>query len=122
MNAVMVTGYLNGDAKIGYTPAQVRKAVFDLVVDIGGGAHVPWRCEIEDDTLIARSEPYLTSGRPVILKCELSGRPYEERGVQKSWTKFLRVVAAEFPQRSAPKKDEGKADDKSSAPAEAASA
>jgi hypothetical protein len=119
MNSVIVTGYLNADAEERFTPKAERKYHFDVVVDVGGG-HVPWQCVMDDAALIERHWTFLTSGRPCILECKLSGLPVVEHGRVKYWSRFLRVVAAEFPNRGGAKKDEAKADEKTSTPAEAA--
>lgn len=120
MNSVVVTGYLNADAEPRYTPLGACKYTFEVVVAVPGG-HVPYSCVVEDGGLIERVKALLTSGRACILKCELAGAPVTEHGRLKYWSRFLRVVDAEFPNRGGAKKDEAKADDaKASAPVEAA--
>ena len=119
MNSVMVTGYLNAPAEERWTPAGKRKYHFDTVVSVPGG-HVPWQCVMDDPDLIERSWPMLTAGRAVVLKCELCGHAVEERGRIKYWTRFLRVIEAEFPNRAGAKKDEAGSEEKPSTPVEAA--
>ncbi len=67
---------------------------------------------MDDADLIKRTAALLTAGRWCNLKCELSGGAVIERGRVKYWSRFLRVIDAEFPQRAA----------KTEIPAEAASA
>lgn len=121
MNTVLVTGYLNADAEPRYTPGGRQKYTFDVVVAVADG-HVPWQCVMEEPSLIERAAGMLTAGRPCILKCELSGAAVREHGRLKYWSRFLRVVEAEFPQRGGVKKEEVKAGDKTATPVEAASA
>ena len=125
MNAVVVTGYLNAAGEERFTPRGERKYHFDVVVEVrsaqGVAGHVPWACVMEDAALIERAWPLLTAGRACILKCELCGHAVTEAGRVKYWSRFLRVVEAEFPQRGGAKKEEAKSsDEKPSAPVEAA--
>lgn len=115
MNIVCVTGYLLGAAEERWTPERVRKLTFDFVVLGRRETRVPYQCEIEDPSLIERAYGLLTAGRACTLRCELDGRPFVGKGdVQKGWSRFLKVLEAEFPDRSSPKKEDV------SAPAEAA--
>lgn len=103
MNMVAVTGYLLKDADERYTQSGHKKLSCDVMVACQEGVSVPWRCEFEEADLIERCDGLLTAGRAVVLSAILSGRIYEERGVQKGWTRFLKVLAAEFPARTQPK-------------------
>jgi hypothetical protein len=117
VNTVIVTGYLNSDAEERFTPRGERKYTFDVVVAVPGG-HVPYSCVLEEPSLTEKVWTLLTAGRACILRCELSGAPVMEHGRLKYWSRFLRVVDAEFPNRGGAKKDEAKPE----APAEAAKA
>lgn len=106
MNSVCISGYLLADADERVTTGGVLKLVCDVMVTTRSGATVPYRCVFADGPLVSRSRPYLTAGRTVVMECELDGHIYEERGVQKGWTRHLHVMRAEFPARSQPKEAE----------------
>lgn len=105
MNMVIVTGYLVKDAAEAFTPSGVRKLTVDCIVENPVGDAYPWRCEFVSPELIRRVEPLLTAGRSFIFNGRLACRPYKERDVIKSITKFLLVDEAEFPSRSCPKQE-----------------
>lgn len=119
MNVAVVTGFLTSNADERFTPGGARKLTFDFVVLGKRETRVPYSCEIHDEGLIARASALLTAGRACTLRCELDGRPFiGTGGVQKGWSRFLKVIEAEFPDRSSPKKEDEKLDEK--APVEAA--
>lgn len=100
MNTVLLTGWLMKPAEKAYTPAGVARLVFELNVKQSDGEIIPWHCELTGDAQIAHAEPLAGPGRPLIVQAELCGRPYLKHGVQAGWTRYLRVIAAEFPNRS----------------------
>ena len=100
MNCVVVTGYVLKDAWRASTATGMTKLLFDMMVDTEREGEVPWRCEVEDMTSLLRYEPMLTAGRAIIIDGQLDGRPFNERGIHKGYTRFLRVRRAEFPTRS----------------------
>lgn len=99
MNLVCITGYLLKDATEAYTTGGALKLICEVMIDNGEGLHVPYRCTFNDAALILKARPYLTAGRSFIFHASLDGHMYEERGVQKGWTRYLRVEEAEFPAR-----------------------
>jgi hypothetical protein len=99
MNTTLQTGYLVRDAARAYsTGAAAReKLVFEVMLQAeGDAAPTPWHCEIDDAALMMTAEPRLTAGRGVVLRAELAGRPFVQRGVQQGFTRFLKVHEVEF--------------------------
>lgn len=98
MNCVLCTGWIQSAATLAYTPGGRQKLTFLLMVasKISGGQPTPWQCEVEEEALIQTAEPMLTSGRALIVKGELCGRPYTEKGVLKGFSRYLAINAIEF--------------------------
>jgi hypothetical protein len=99
MNSALCTGYLIQAAEAAWTAGAGarKKLVFDAMLQADGDAGpTPWRCEIEDATLIGAAEKLLTAGRGVVLRAQLSGRPFIKNGVQAGFVRFLRVDRVEF--------------------------
>jgi hypothetical protein len=100
MNTFSGTGYLLKDAWEGTTKTGVLKLLCDVMIENGEGEHIPWRCEFVKAALILKCRDYLTSGRPFVFQAVLDGRLFQEHGVAKGWTRFLRIEHAEFPART----------------------
>lgn len=98
MNCVLCTGWLQSAATLAYTPSGRQKLTFHIMVTPKTpDAHpTPWLCEVEDTEMIRTAEPLLTAGRPVIVKGELCGRPYADKGVLKGFSRYLAITAIEF--------------------------
>ena len=101
MNLRIVTGYLPRHADPAFTPpaegaAPVRKLVFELMVKDSHGLEWPEKCVIEDPALQKAHEAKLVAGAAVLIEGEPHARPYFDRGVQKGFSRHLRVARVEF--------------------------
>lgn len=106
MNTTIATGWLVKEASTAYTPSGTKRLVFETIIRQQDGETVPWHCEIADPELMKRAEPLLGPGRPVILQAELCARPYLKHGIASGMIRYLRVIAAEFPDRSGARRQE----------------
>ena len=117
MNTRIFTGYLPGEAAVAYAPATkdhgaLPRLVFDVVIKDSLGVEFPEKCLVDDPAAIARWQPLLTAGRAVIVQGEQTARPFVKDGVTRGFTREVRVMAMEFPNRGRAKtKDEEPAND-----------
>ncbi len=101
MNSFNGTGWLQKPAWFATSAAtKTRVLCFDvfLVNERDGDTQpAPWRCEIDELTApIARYETKLVAGAGVMIRGELSTRPFMKGGVHAGFARFIQIDRLEF--------------------------